>query len=278
MSALPRLKTVLLERRKSAVFATMNRPEAKNALSAGLIDDLFDLCRWLQDSADVRALVLRGAGRTFCAGGDIKDFSAQLSAPAPANGGEDPVTKANRRFGELLMCVDALPQAVIAVVEGAAFGGALGLIAVSDIAIADEEAQFSLSETTLGLPPAQIAPFLVRRIGLAHARRLALMGARFGAEKAWNIGLISYVEDADALEDLLAATLNQVGRCEPGANAVTKKLLTEAAMNGIDPKLLDDGAQEFARCLRGKGREGAAAFAAKRLPDWVELYTERPNA
>jgi len=278
MTALPKLKHILLERRKSTVVATMNRPETRNALSAGMVDDLFELCQWLQNSSDVRALVLRGAGGTFCAGGDIKDFSAQLAAAAPANGGDDPVMKMNRRFGELLMCVDALPQTVIVVVEGAAFGGALGLIAVSDIAIAEEEAQFSLSETTLGLPPAQIGPFLVRRIGLAHARRLALMGARFGADKAWNIGLISYVEDADAIDDLLAATLNQIGRCEPGANAVTKKLLTEAATSGVDPKLLDDGAQDFARCLRGKGKEGAAAFAAKRQPDWVESYTERPNA
>ncbi|MEQ8936805.1 MAG: enoyl-CoA hydratase-related protein [Amphiplicatus sp.] len=278
MDALPKLEQVLLERRKSTVFATLNRPETKNALSASMIDSLFSLCRWLGDNTDVRALVLRGAEGTFCAGGDNKDFSAQLASPAPANGGEDPVAQTNRRFGELLMCIDTLPQTVIVVVEGAAFGGALGLIAVSDIAIAEEATRFSLSETTLGLPPAQIAPFLVRRIGVSHARRLALMGARFGADKAWNIGLISYVEDADGLDDVLAATLNQIGRCEPGANAVTKRLLTTAAVSGVDPELLDAAALDFARCLRGKGREGAEAFAAKRQPDWVESYTERPNA
>ncbi|MEE2689976.1 MAG: enoyl-CoA hydratase-related protein [Pseudomonadota bacterium] len=278
MNALPKLNQVLLDRRKSTVVATLNRPEAKNALSAAMIADLFALCDWLNANQDVRALVLRGAGGTFCAGGDIKDFSAQLAAPAPSNGGEDPVAAGNRRFGDLLLQLDSLPQAFIVVVEGAAFGGALGLIAVSDVAIADEETQFSLSETTLGLPPAQIAPFLVRRIGLAHARRLSMMGARFGAEKAWNIGLVSYLEDADGLDDVLSATLNQIGRCEPGANAVTKQLLTAAAASGVDPKLLDDGARAFARCLRGKGKEGAEAFAEKRQPDWVETYTERPNA
>lgn len=271
---LPLLPEISLERRKFALFATLDRPQAKNALSAAMVEGLFTLCDYLERTPDIRALVLRGAGDTFCAGGDIKDFAAQLAAPEPAPGAPDPVAAANRRFGALLMRLDALPQAVIAVVEGAAFGGAMGLVAVSDIAIAEEEAKFALSETTLGLPPAQIAPFVARRIGLFHARKFALTGERFGAETAWNIGLVSYVEQKDRLDALVEAALNQIGRCEPAANAVTKRLLTRAA-GVVDPALLDAAAEAFARCLRAKGREGAAAFAAKRPPEWVETYKER---
>ena len=277
MTAFPKLSHVVLERRKSTLIATFNRPEAKNALCAAMVESLLLLCGWLEENRDVRALVLRGAGGTFCAGGDIKDFSAQLASAPPANGGDDPVVKANRRFGELLLRLDALPQVVIAVVEGAAFGGAIGFLSVADIVLAEEGAKFSLSETTLGLPPAQIGPFLVRRIGLFNARRLALTGARFGAEEAWHVGLVLHMEPEEELDATLASVLNQIGKCEPGANAVTKKLFN-AAHAAIDPALLDSAARDFAGCLRGKGREGAAAFAAKKQPGWVEAYVKRGDA
>lgn len=270
----PSVPGLRFERRGFALFATLDRPEAKNALSAAMVEGLFALCDELDRTPDIRALVLRGAGGTFCAGGDIKDFAAQLAALEPAPGAPDPVAEGNRRFGALLLRLDALPQTVIAVVEGAAFGGAMGLVAVSDIAIAEEQAKFSLSETTLGLPPAQIAPFVARRIGLFNARRLALTGERFGAETALGVGLVSSVASKERLDALVEETLNRIGRCEPAANAVTKRLLNRAA-GGVDPALLDAAAQDFARCLRSKGRDGAAAFAAKRPPEWVETYKER---
>lgn len=268
---------LMIDRRQSTLIATLNRPQAKNALNAAIVDALVALCDRLKGDPDVRALVLRGAGGTFCAGGDVKEFAAQLMAADPPPGAEDPVEKGNRRFGDLLLALDALPQVVVSVVEGAAFGGAMGLISVSDVAIASADAKFSLSETTLGLPPAQIGPFVVRRIGLFNARRLALTGARFGAEEAARVGLVDRVAAPGEIEKALAATLSDIGRCEPAAIAATKGILNRAARK-VDPADLDAAAKDFARCLRGAGREGAAAFAQKHSPGWVETYAERSDA
>lgn len=264
-----------LERRKSVVVATLNRPQAKNALNAAIVDGLTSLCDDLAKDASARALVLRGAGGMFCAGGDIKEFAGQLMAPDPAPEMRDPVEIANRRFGDLLLKLDALPLAVVSVVEGAAFGGAMGFIAVSDVVIAAPDAKFSLSETTLGLVPAQIGPFVVRKIGLFNARRLALTGKRFGSGEALRTGFIDEVRGD--LEPALAATLTAIGRCEPAANAATKRVFNAAARDVV-PHQLDAAAREFARCLRGAGRHGASAFASKQTPDWVETYAHETNA
>lgn len=272
MRALPNIDELTFERRKSALFATLNRPQARNALNAAMVEALFALCDHLENNAEIRALVLRGAGGAFCAGGDIKDFAAQLMAPEPEGGAEDPVARGNRRFGDLLVKLDALPQAVVAAVEGPAFGGAMGVLSVADIVIAASDAKFSLSETTIGLPPAQIGPFVVRKIGLFNARRLALSGARFGAEEARAVGLVDVLSDGD-LDAALTRALDAIGRCEPGANAATKRIFNAAA-GAIDPALLDEAALLFASCLRSKGREGAAAFAAKQPPSWVETYAQ----
>lgn len=268
---LPVLSDVLVEQRQSTLIATFNRPQVKNALNAAIIDSLFLLCSFLEDEANIRALVLRGAGGAFCAGGDIKELASQMTAQEPASGVDDPVEKGNRRFGDLLLALDALPQAVVSVVEGAAFGGALGFIAISDVAIAASDARFSLSETTLGLPPAQIGPFLVRKIGLFNARRLALTGARFGAEEGLRAGFVDKIVAAPEIENALAATLSKIGRCEPAAIAATKRIFNRAA-RAVDPAVLDDAAKDFARCLRGAGRQGAAAFTQKQQPPWVETY------
>ena len=274
---LPAVTGILLERRQSVLIATINRPQVKNALNAAIVESLFALCDWLNENREIRALALRGAGGTFCAGGDIKEFAAQLMAAEPAPGDADPVVVANRRFGDLLLKLDALPQVVVTLIEGAAFGGAMGFVAVSDVAIAAPDAKFSLSETTLGLPPAQIGPFIVRKIGLFNARRLALTGARFGAEEALRSGLIDRVAGPDGVDAALTEALNEIGRCEPAAIAATKRIFNRAARN-VDPGELDAAATEFARCLRGAGRAGAAAFAQKQTPGWVEKFTEQAEA
>jgi isohexenylglutaconyl-CoA hydratase len=273
----PDLTDIVLEQRQSTLFATFNRPAAKNALNAAMVDSLFQLCDRLDDHREVRALVLRGAGGTFCAGGDIKEFAAQLMAQEPGPGEADPIEKGNRRFGDLLLRLDQLPQVVVSLIEGAAFGGAMGFVAVSDVALAASNAKFSLSETTLGLPPAQIGPFVVRKIGLFNARRLALTGARFGVEEALSAGLIDHVEAAADIEAALFALLTDIACCEPAANAATKRIFNRAA-RAVDPADLDAAAKDFARCLRGAGREGAAAFAQKQQPSWAETYTKQSQA
>jgi len=268
MPELPDISDLKIARTRSVLTVAFNRPEQKNALNGAIIEGLGAVCAHLARETGVRALVLRGAGGTFCAGGDIKDFGRQLMTAAPEKGEADPLVASNRRFGDLLLALDALPQVVVSAVEGAAFAGGLGFLAVSDVVLAARDAKFAISETTLGLVPAQIAPFLSRKMGIANARRLALTAIRFGAEEARAVGLVSEVaEDVDAA---LLQTLNAVGRCEPCALAETKAILRRASP--VDPKLLEEAAEAFARTLRGAGREGATAFAAKQPPPWSETY------
>jgi len=278
MTALPELDDLLLSRRQSALIVTLNRPQAKNAINFAIMDGLMTLCDWLEGNREIRMVVLRGAGGSFCAGGDIKEFGQMVMAAEPPDGAADPIAQSNRVFGDVLLKLDAIPQALVTLVEGSAFGGANGFISVSDVAIAEAHARFSLSETTLGVPPAQIGPFLVRRMGLYNARRLGLTGAHFGAQEACRIGLIDRVVNGDAgIEGALAETLSSIGRCEPEANAATKAIFNRAAAP-IDPVQLDEAAEDFARCLRGEGRKGAMAFAQKATPPWLEAFSATKQA
>ena len=166
------MSTLLLEAHNGVLHITLNRPECRNAMSLEMVNELRAVLAQLD--SQVRAVVISGAGGHFCAGADVKDL---VSAG-------DQLQALNRAFGTLLQEVQALAPVVIAVLQGAVLGGGFGLACVSDIAIAEGQAQFGLPETRLGLLPAQIAPFVVKRIGLTHTRRLALTAARFDGVEA----------------------------------------------------------------------------------------------
>jgi isohexenylglutaconyl-CoA hydratase len=181
------------------------------------------------------------------------------------------VARSNRRFGALCTAVQLARQPVISVIEGAVLGGGFGIVCASDIAIAMHDARFGLPETGLGLVPAQIAPFVVQRVGLTQARRLMLTGARFDGAEALRLGLVHESHpDVTALEASLDATLTQIRRCAPHANAATKKLVLES-LGGELQSVLDHAAQVFAQASVGdEAREGTLAFVEKRLPAWAE--------
>jgi isohexenylglutaconyl-CoA hydratase len=272
MTTLPDCRNFLLRAEGAVLHATINRPEARNALSREVIEDFHAIAACLEAGLEFRALVLRGAGGVFCAGGDVKGFMESLAADAPENPREDPAAKHNRLFGDFLLRLNALPQVVIAVVEGAAFGGGLGLTCISDVAIGFESAKFALSETGLGIPPAQIAPFVVQRIGITNARHIALTGTRFTGAFAREIGLLHYVvKDEEECAATLARVLGEVARCAPGANAATKKILMDTLRRPVG-EVLDDAAVAFAAQLRSEGREGILAFMEKRPAAWVENF------
>jgi isohexenylglutaconyl-CoA hydratase len=268
---LPHCDTLLLRREGTRLHVTLNRPETKNALSGEVVQELQRVVEFLENAIEVGTVVLRGAGATFCAGGDNNGFMAQLNTPVPRPGEKDPVAVQNRRFGAFLQRFDALPQTIVTVIEGAAFGGGLGLAAVGDIAICRADARLAMSETGLGIVPAQIAPFVAARVGVPEARRLALSGERFDGREAWRIGLVHHLcEDAAALEATLSRVLGAIGRCAPGANAATKRLLLTSRTTALDT-LLDQAADAFAAALRGaEGREGVTAFIEKRPASWVD--------
>ena len=268
---LPVCENLLLRRERSRLYVTLNRPETRNALTGEMVAELTQVIDAIEHDRSIRTVILRGADGTFCAGGDIRGFKRSFDAPPPAAGAPDPIATNNRRFGNFMIRWNQLPQTVVAVIEGAAFGGGLGLVCVNDVAIAKADTKFALSETGLGIPPAQIAPFVVQRLGLTTARRLALTGARFDGRHAAAIGLVHYACDDDAeLEATLAKVLGDIGRCAPGANAATKEILFGRETMPL-VRVLDRAAEHFADQMRGaEGREGVAAFLEKRPAAWVE--------
>jgi isohexenylglutaconyl-CoA hydratase len=271
-SPLPECQTLLLRREGWRLHVTLNRPAARNAMSFAMVGELIDLFTAIADDRTLRAVILRGAAGNFCAGGDIKDMAAARSAE-PGPDGKDPLAASNRLFGAMLARVEAAPQAVIAVLEGAVMGGGFGLCCVSDVAIADADAKFRLPETGLGIPPAQIAPFIVRRVGLTQARRLAVTGGSLDAAQALALGLVHHVSSGTGLEDQLAQMLAEVARCAPEAVAVTKRLVFAAAGAHGDQlgAVLDAAAEDFARAARGpESLEGMTAFIQKRRPNWAD--------
>ncbi len=271
MPDLPTCEMLVLERKYSRLYVTINRPDSRNALTAEVVAELTAVVEAVAPDRTIRTLILRGAGGTFCAGGDIKGFRASFTAPPPEPGQLDPIAVSNRTFGDFMIKFDALPQTVIGVIEGAAFGGGLGLVCVTDIAICTADTRFALSETGLGIPPAQIIPFVVRRIGQTTARRLALTGTRFKGDHAGEIGLVHYVAaDSAELDATLNKVLNDIGRCAPGANAATKNIINAMRSAPLE-SVLDDASEAFAQCMRGdEGKEGVAAFLGKRPANWVE--------
>jgi isohexenylglutaconyl-CoA hydratase len=266
---LPETKTLLLSLSAGVLHLTLNRPESRNAMNRGMVDELNAVFDVVRDTAEVRAIVLRGAGGHFCAGGDLKEMMAGgLKAPQP--GESDPVALSSRMFGSLLRKVGQAPQVVVAVLEGAVLAGGFGLACVCDIALAHVEAKFGVPETTRGLPPAQIAPFIVERIGLTQARRLCLTGAQFNGSEALRLGLVHEVfTDGADLDARLGAILRQIRGCAPQANAMTKAIMLNAGRLDMDA-LLDDAARKFASAVRGgEAPEGIAAFMQKRAPKWA---------
>lgn len=267
MTTLPHTTALELDHQGSVLTVWLNRPEARNALSAEMVDELGAVLDAVRDDRSLRTLVLRGRGGFFCAGGDIKGFKSGMQG---GESNEAEVARGNREFGDLMIKLNEQPQAVIVLVEGAAIGGGLGLACVGDITIVTRDARFRLSETSLGIPPAQIAPFVTERVGLTQARRLMLTGARFRGEEAVRYGIAHILaEDSADLEAKCTEVLAQIAQCAPGANAVTKGIVFETTRRPRG-EALDFAARGFARCmLSEEGREGVAAFVEKRPPRWA---------
>ena len=267
LAGLPAFETVAARVDGAVLHLSLNRPEARNAMSLRMVTELRLALGVAEASGSVRVVVLRGAGGHFCAGGDIKDMAAARMKPAAE--GEDPFAQVNAQFGHLCAAFGRTPLALVAVLEGTVMGGGFGLACVADVAIAGESVAFRLPETSLGVVPAQIAPYLVERIGYSQAKRLAVTGAKIGAEAALAIGLVHEVHRAEALDGALVRVLNDILQCAPDAVAQTKRLVAKARfVPGAD--LVDEAALVFSRALQGpEGIEGTSAFVQKRKPNWA---------
>lgn len=262
--------SVRRQEHRGVVTLTLDRPDARNALNAAMIGALRAGFDDAEASTQTRAVVLRAAGTTFSAGGDFDAFRSLIATAAPG-AGPDPIVAFNRAFGALLERLSSLSAPTIAVVSGSALGGGVGLVAACDFAFATAGAVFRLPEVTLGLPPAQVAPFIADRIGSGPALRRMLTGETIAATEALRIGLIDELAaDAAELETIVRRTLGALGRAEPGAVRATKRIVLHDR-TARRSATLDFAAERFAEALRsGTAGEGIAALRERREPSWCD--------
>lgn len=249
----------------------LNSPQTRNALTDEVVASLSGNCARAMQDGQLRLIVLTGNGGHFCAGGSLGGFASSIGKPLQA-GEIDPLVQLNREFGTLLQQLAALPQLLIAAVQGAAMGGGVGLVCVADWVLADADAVFATPEVTLGIVPAQIAPFVQRRLGDGHARQWLLGGQRWSAQRALEAGLVQVIIEADDAEHWQSQLQQQIARlaqAAPAAVAATKQLLTAIPAQSLDASL-NQGAQAFAAALRGaEAAAGLKAFASKEPTPWA---------
>ncbi|MEL4180480.1 enoyl-CoA hydratase/isomerase family protein [Roseateles sp. PN1] len=262
-------KTVLLRREGGVLHLTLNRPELRNALSIAMVAELRAALAAAEADASVRVIVLRGAGGHFCAGGDLKDMAA--ARMRLAEDGPRVLAEMNAAFGHLCGAFAASKLAIVVLLEGVVMGGGLGLACVADVVLAGETASLRLPETSLGVVPAQIAPFLVERLGYSQARRLAVTGGKLDARQALALGLVHELHVGAELDAALQRVLGEILRCAPGALAATKALMARARLHA-PASLVDEAAEAFTKAALGpEGMEGVSAFLEQRKPLWAPL-------
>ena len=266
MSDLPACETLDLLVRGGRMDLTFNRPRRRNAINAQMSREIASVVDWLHGDRQVRVVVLRAAGGHFCAGGDIKERRAMVDAVAAD--GADPVVERNYAAGLGFAKFESLPQTTISVVEGSAFGGGFGYACLTDLTIVARSARMGMPETTLGVAPAQIAPYVVKRIGLTRARQLALTGERIDGAAAFELGVAQYLCEDVELDATVESVVDRVLRCGPAANAATKAIMLKATR--LDGREMARFAAElFGELNQGdEGREGQSAFIEKRRPAW----------
>ena len=245
---------------------TLNRPEQHNAFDDTLIDALNQELEKLALDDSVRVVVLRAQGKSFSAGADL-NWMRRLADYDEAQNQADAM-----RLAELMRNLNQLPKPTIARVQGAAFGGGVGLVACCDIAIASEQALFCLSEVKLGLIPAVISPHVINAIGARAARRYMLTAESFDAEQACRLGLVHEVVAAAELDAKVEKLIELLLECGPRAQSAAKDLILAIAGRPLDQDLVEETARRIASIrASAEGREGLNAFLEKRSPDWIKV-------
>ena len=248
-------------------FATLwlNRPEKNNAFNAEMIRELILAIDTIAADKTLRFLLLRGRGKHFSAGADLAWMQASAKLDYNANLNDA------RELAELMYNLNALKIPTLAVVQGAAFGGAVGLVSCCDMAIGSDDALFSLSEVRIGLAPAVISPFVVQALGERAARRYALTAERFSGSRARGLGLLAEAYPAAELDAQVEAWVANLLLNSPQAMQASKDLLREVASGVLTPNLRRYTENAIARIrVSPEGQEGLNAFLEKRTPAWQE--------
>lgn len=258
------LTRIDVDLRRALAVVTLNRPEVHNAFDPTLIRELTATLKRLDRSPSVRAVVLAGAGKSFCAGADLHWMRDMATFSRAQN-----LADANA-LARMLATLDRMSKPTIARVHGAAFGGGVGLVACCDIAFGAPEAVFALSEARLGLIPATVGPYVVDAIGARTARRYFLSGERFGADEARRLGLLHEVAPLRDLDARINEVIGALLIAGPVAQSECKALIRAVARRPTGARMIADTARRIARVRASpEGREGVAAFLGKRKASWV---------
>jgi methylglutaconyl-CoA hydratase len=254
-----------VEHEDTVATVALARPDARNALNTGLIEEIRRCMEELSEDDNVRVVVLAGEGDYFCAGADI-GYMRDTAAFSYEENLEDA-----RNIAAMFGAIEECPKPVVARVEGAAIGGGIGLVAAADVSVAEEGTVFAFTEVRLGISPATIAPFVLRKIGYSQTRALFLTGERFDTEKAREIGLVHEVVTEDDLDAAVQEKVEGLLKGGPEALAATKALLRELRDAERGEEATEIMARRIAELRTGEeGQEGLGAFLEKREPAWRE--------
>lgn len=258
------MKHLLLDKNEGLTLVTLNRPELHNAFNETMIAELKDLFQELESDSDTRVILMNGAGKSFCAGADL-NWMKQMA------GYSDKENKADAlKLHEMLTAIDQCSKPVVAHVHGAVLGGGTGLVSVCDLAFAHEQTVFGFTEVKLGLIPAVISPFVLRKIGETNAREFFLTGEKFSALVAREMGMVQGVGETDELQIVLQGVIKQLMTSAPGAIAACKKLIRDV-MSAKPEEVGEITSQRIAeRRASDEGKEGMSSFLEKRKPSWVK--------
>ncbi len=249
---------------RGVAWLTMNRPEIRNAFNEQLIGEICEAMGRLTSDENVRVIVLTGAGTAFSGGADLNMMQRAAGYSAAENKDDA------RRLAHMLSSIYHSPKPTVALVNGPAMGGGIGLIAACDIAIGADTSFFALSEVRVGLIPAVISPFVIQAITVRQARRYFLTGERFDAATALRLGLLHKLAATDALNDALEVVLADLLVGGPASQELAKELIRKVAYRPLSEAVMEDTATMIAKTRASKeGKEGVTAFLEKRKPDWL---------
>ncbi len=254
------LEATEFEVTNGAAWIRLNRPEARNALSAALVNEVYDHLQTANDDADVRCIVITGNGPAFCAGADLKSPPGQI-----VDGQARAIA-----YPDVLTSIMDSPKPVIAAINGAAFAGGLGLVGAADIVVTVEDVQFSFSEVRIGVIPAVISVVCLPKLGTHHGMKLFLTGERFTGAQAVEMGFAHRAVPAEGLAAAVQEEIDAINQGGPIAVQEAKKLVRRVSQLSIEEGFAVTGPWSRSLFESEEGQEGMAAFREKRKPGWVK--------
>ena len=264
-----KFEAIRIEKNESWATLWLDRPDVKNALSERMTLELIEALDFIATDKTIRGVALRGVNGCFCAGADLKEFEINFMSN---NATREQIIKMSMGAAQLFRRVYTMPKIVVALVEGPAFAGGFGLVCCSDFVLGTRNAKFSISETKIGLTPAQIAPYIIERIGKRNAKNLMLSGISFTGTEAHHYGIIDQLaENESDLEKQFYLLKKTLKACAPEATAITKEILISHDQIKSS-EVITFLANKFADCMTNReAKEGLQAFSEKRNPKWAEF-------